>query len=636
MIGKTVSHYEIVEQLGHGGMGIVYKARDTMLERAVALKMLHSSLAQDEVFLKRFRAEAKALAQLENPNIVTVFDLLEIEAGIFIVMQYVEGETLADKIARQGPIPFPEALAIFKQILDALEHAHQAGIIHRDIKPGNVIITPQGVVKVTDFGLAKVQQASIFTLSGITGGTLYYMPPEQIRNLALTDRRSDIYAAGMTLYEMLAGQLPFDKRADIYEISRVIVKKRFPPPTHYQPALPRRLAAMVMKAIAKEPEKRYQSAEEMRESLQQFEQQHLLAEEKGSGPGRRLSRHIPGAVAFPLLALILLLLFSTLALLLVPGLKQRTLQALGLSSYARLSIHTHPQGMQVILNGKKLRSPTPIDKYLTRPDTIHLQILDSLGYLTLDTALVLQAGQHSRVFYELPSPERSPDGLATPASQWGGLEISSNPPGAAITLDGQRVGKTPYHQDQLLPGRYRLGLRLPGYREVQRTVEVNAGELTRLSVQLERALSGILALKINPPANIYINDKLLQQNAAQYRAELSAGLHRLKVVHPTLGVWETSFQLEANSRYETECDFTREYTLRVAAVNEAGEALYDAEIYVDGANTGKTTPALLTLRFGQHQIAVQLEGYKAVNSPRKISVEGNLAEPLEFKLRRLP
>jgi serine/threonine protein kinase len=318
MIGKIINKYRIDAKLGEGGMGIIYKAWDTILERPVALKMLLPALAQDEKFLQRFRTEAKALAQLENPHIVTVFELLEVEGDWFIAMQFIEGMTLADKIKQTGPIPCTQALPIFTQLLDAMGHAHQVGIIHRDLKPGNAMITPAGVVKVMDFGLAKVQHGSILTLSTITAGTLHYMPPEQIHNLANVDQRSDIYSTGMTFYEMLAGRLPFEKHESIYTLPKIIVEGKFPPPDYYHSAVPKELAKIVMKAIAKNPAKRYQKAEEMLEALANFEAARAPAVSPPQ-PKPRSGTKLLYAIFSSAIVLALAVLF----LLLFPDLPQR-------------------------------------------------------------------------------------------------------------------------------------------------------------------------------------------------------------------------------------------------------------------------------------------------------------------------
>lgn len=271
IIGKTVAGCRITELIGRGGMGIVYKARHLELEQDRALKVMDPDLAQNEAFMKRFRVEAKALAKLKNPNIVTVHDLCETEIGVCLIMEYVSGSTLGEIIKSSGALRLERVYKIFRQILSALEHAHAAGVIHRDIKPGNMIVTHSDEVKVADFGLAKIQQQTTATVTQITGGTLYYVSPEQIEGLVPIDHRSDLYSLGMTLYEAITGAVPFDKTASEFKISERIVKGKISPPRTLNPQISKELNDFVMKAIAKNRESRFQSALEMRTELERIE-----------------------------------------------------------------------------------------------------------------------------------------------------------------------------------------------------------------------------------------------------------------------------------------------------------------------------------------------------------------------------
>jgi serine/threonine protein kinase len=267
-----IKHYRIIDMLGRGGMGVVYKALDTKLDREVALKMMDFRLTQDEVFLKRFNLEAKALAKLRHQHIVTIFTLEDTEMGLLMVMEFVEGVTLAELLKRQNaPLPYKKALPILKQILEAVGYAHQNNIIHRDIKPSNVMITQQGEVKVTDFGLVKFQHGPETTMTLYPIGTLLYMPPEQVKNSAKVDRRSDIYSVGMTLYEMLAGRTPIATDLAQVDIFNAILAGQFPAPTQFNPAIPPALSKIVMTAIATDPAQRFQSTAEMSEALAKFE-----------------------------------------------------------------------------------------------------------------------------------------------------------------------------------------------------------------------------------------------------------------------------------------------------------------------------------------------------------------------------
>jgi len=206
MIGKTISHYKILEKLGEGGMGVVYKAEDTKLKREVAIKFLPRQIAVSDEERERFKLEAQAAAALNHNNIATVYEIHELEGEEFIVMEFIKGESLREKIAK-GPLKLDEAVRIATEVADGLHEAHEHKIVHRDIKPANIMLTAKGQCKIMDFGLAKMAQATLVTKEGTTLGTAAYMSPEQARGEKV-DRRTDIFSLGVMLYEMLTGQLP--------------------------------------------------------------------------------------------------------------------------------------------------------------------------------------------------------------------------------------------------------------------------------------------------------------------------------------------------------------------------------------------------------------------------------------------
>src|SRR5688500_4054117 len=217
MIGRTLSHYEIVDELGAGGMGVVYRARDTLLERFVALKVLPADAMADASRQRRFLQEARAASALNHPLIVTIYDVIHEDGVNAIVMELIAGTSLQDLVAR-GPVPVPQALSIARQIADALGAAHAAGIVHRDLKPANVIVSDRGHAKVLDFGIAKLDPArnteaegthtAALTMMGAIVGTAAYMSPEQARGETL-DARTDVFSLGVVMYEMLSGRSPF-------------------------------------------------------------------------------------------------------------------------------------------------------------------------------------------------------------------------------------------------------------------------------------------------------------------------------------------------------------------------------------------------------------------------------------------
>jgi len=260
MIGKTISHYNILEKLGEGGMGIVYKAEDTTLKRAVALKFLPPEMTRDPQANARFLHEARAAAALNHPNICTVYEIGEADGQTFIAMALIEGGSLRDRIGR-GPLRLDETFELAVQVAQGLAAAHKKNIVHRDMKPGNVMVTTEGRPKIMDFGLAKSPGQTRLTRAGTTTGTIAYMSPEQSRGEHV-DHRTDIWSFGVMLYEMITGQRPF--RGD-YEQAVVhsIVNEEPEPVTALRTGVPMELERIVVKAMAKRPEERYQTVPDM-------------------------------------------------------------------------------------------------------------------------------------------------------------------------------------------------------------------------------------------------------------------------------------------------------------------------------------------------------------------------------------
>ncbi|MCH7674579.1 protein kinase, partial [candidate division KSB1 bacterium] len=267
LVGKTILHYRIIEQVGQGGMGVVYKAEDTKLERTVAIKFLPRQITVNSEERERFKIEAKAAASLNHPNIATIHAIEEVDAEMFIVMEYIEGKELHEIVGARGPVPLPDVVDYAAQIASGLQAAHKKGITHRDIKSANIMITAEDQVKIMDFGLAKMRGGVKFTKVGTTLGTAAYMSPEQARGEE-ADERADLWSLGVVLYEMLTGKMPFP--GDYEQAVMYAIMNEEPEPVSVSRSeTPEALQQIVDKSLLKSLQQRYQNIDEMLTNLRE-------------------------------------------------------------------------------------------------------------------------------------------------------------------------------------------------------------------------------------------------------------------------------------------------------------------------------------------------------------------------------
>jgi serine/threonine protein kinase len=271
--GARLDHYVIEQEIGAGGMGVVYKADDTLLDRVVALKVLPPRLCEQDEFLRRFAREARLLARIQSPHVVTVHTLMEKDIGLVLVMEFLEGETLEQRLRRDGPLSASEAVEVFDQASRGVEHIHEMGIVHQDLKPANIFLTTDGDVKLLDFGVAKLMNERHFDQTGTMLGTLLYISPEQIKGRAV-DQRSDIYTLGITMFEAVTGRLPFERKTN-YALMHAHVQESPPAPRKFQTEIPAQLEKVILKAMAKEPERRFQTIRKFRKALLQHRRVRL-------------------------------------------------------------------------------------------------------------------------------------------------------------------------------------------------------------------------------------------------------------------------------------------------------------------------------------------------------------------------
>lgn len=263
---KINDRYEIIKTIGEGGMANVYLANDTILDRKVAIKVLRGDLSNDEKFIRRFKREALSVSNLSHPNIVEVYDVGEEDGNYYIVMEYIEGKTLKQLLQKRGALTLNEVIDIMAQLTDGLAHAHEAYIIHRDIKPQNIMIEDNGLVKITDFGIAMALNSTQLTQTNSVMGSVHYLPPEQANGKGSTVK-SDIYSLGILMYELLTGSVPF-KGDTAVEIALKHMKEKIPSIRKQNPTIPQSVENIVLKATAKNPKNRYDNVRDMYKDLQ--------------------------------------------------------------------------------------------------------------------------------------------------------------------------------------------------------------------------------------------------------------------------------------------------------------------------------------------------------------------------------
>jgi serine/threonine protein kinase len=564
-IGKVVDNYRIIENLGIGGMGVVFKAIHVKLDKLFALKMIAPGLAMNENFIKRFQTEAKALAKFEDPNIVRIYDLREHEDQWFIVMEYVDGQNLLDLIRKKGAFPLKNALLILKQILTAIGHAHSAGIIHRDLKPNNVMITKGGQVKITDFGLAKDQSKRTTSLSVTSGGTLYYMSPEHVKGFQFTDNRSDIYSIGMTFYEMITGTVPFKDIQSDFDIRESIMRKDTIKPSVYNENIPSSLEEIVMKSISKNADDRYQTTDEMFKAVQKFESEdpdidsdfalveiqdsvkYTESEFKfGKAPDPILPKIISknknlfkkiGIYGVPILiCLILLYLYY-------PSSYVREKEVKESVQLSNLTISTQPPSATIIVGSDSI-GQTPINQYSMSPGNYALRI-SKKDYQPIDTAIVLIPGNSLNLSLTLAATEtekevikpkveteieRSPQ---IPSIKNASIVINSNPTDSDVWMNGILKGQTPLNLEDYSPGNYQISLKKEGFSEYKDQIALRPGKNNDLRANL-LPFGGGISLNLDPSsALISIDGQEVKNTGSPMVLEnIPVGSHRIEIKHP--------------------------------------------------------------------------------------------------------
>ena len=411
--------HHIVKELGKGAMGVVYQAHDPQIDRLVALKVLRPDRVTTEAFLQRFMKEAKAIGRLSHPNMVVVYDVGEDHGTVYIAMEFLEGKPLNEIIQIDSFQP-EEIVELGVQVAEALDYAHRKGIIHRDIKPSNIIVQPDGHIKITDFGIAHIEdpEATQQTQAGEILGTPAYMSPEQVLSQPV-DGRSDLFSLGVILYELATGKRPFQGE-NLAAMFRMITGEEPPEPIKLNPALPKELSRDIMRCLAKSPEQRFATGKDLAEALRRSVRVATPAPEP-----------VPPAPKPPWRVLI-----SSLAAVLLAGI-------IGFAVYHAI---IKPKPAPVVV------APEP-----SKPEP--------------------QPGSTTTT---KPAPEPPPP---IPVPKLGGLKIDTTPAGAQVLLDGENKGTTPLNI-QVPPGAHEIRLVLANYGDWEAQVKVVEDKVTHIPVEL--------------------------------------------------------------------------------------------------------------------------------------------------------
>jgi len=625
-VGDTIDGYRIAEVIGRGGMGTVYRAVDTGLEKEVALKVIAPHLAEDPTFLGRFRSEAKALARLDAPGIVRVLALRESTRATFIAMEYVDGPPLRRVLREAGALEWPEAVSILRQILGGVEHAHSSGVLHRDLKPSNILLTGDGRVKITDFGLAKIRTADTdLTATHETAGTVAYMSPEQVEGLKHVDERSDLFSVGLIAYEMLTGRLPFSRSGSYYSIQRAIVQEPFEPPSKHVEDLPPRIDQVICRLLEKEADRRYASASDAIEALAPLDAPSRVSTPAALHPRKETAVEdgpstrawaAGAAVAALVLAAVVLGVSQLLNVEPAPARSSPTPP----DSMAKLAIRTSPAA-QLTVNGDSIgESPVEAMEIPSGSVTVRAERQD---FATAETTFTAE-GSHAIDL--VLSESRSRTSLEDVAT--GRVEVRSSPAGAVVRVNDREVGVTPV-EVSARTGQATVQIEKPGYHPFTSRTEVRSGRETNISATLQ-VVASTVALRFNPFATVSVDGQQRSiERVTEWSDSLSPGRHRI-VARYRSAEWVRVVDLRPGETFQRDVDFTKRVEVRIVAQNDQGQSLPNAEILVDGAPSGYA-PQQLELRVGRHRIQVRKDGY--LEAERIVDIDTDAGGRITFTLQ---
>ncbi len=498
-IGSTFAgRYGIIEELGRGGMGTVYKVIDKEIQEKVALKLLKPEVAADKKIIERFRNELKFARKITHKSVCRMFDLSKEEETLYITMEYVPGEDLKSSIRRMGPLSIGKTIFMIRQVCEGLAEAHSLGVVHRDLKPQNMMIDKQGNAHIMDFGIARSMKAKGITGTGVMIGTPDYMSPEQVEGKEI-DQRTDIYSLGVILYEMVTGKVPFE--GDTPFIIALKHKLEVPrDPRQLNRLVSSDISKVILKCMEKDRNKRYQTAEELAADLRKIEEglpttDRLLPKKKTKLVIARKRRPflVPAILLF--VAAVIVGGYFFYDQVLKKGIQEKEQKSAEIAGQIAqetpvtapqpgyVEINSTPEEAEVYIDDKS-EGMTPVKSELS-PGTHRIRITKSPGYEDLTDVMEIKSGETFSKNYTL-IPQQI-------ASQPGHMEITSTPKGAEVYVGSRIIGITPIKRD-LSPGTYRIRIKSsPEYKEITDVLVIKAGETS----SKDYTLTQVYILKIN-------------------------------------------------------------------------------------------------------------------------------------------
>ena len=680
LIGKTLGNYQIIEEIGRGGMGIVYKALQVSLNRIVALKVLPRQYTNDPEFLARFGREARSAASLNHPNIIQIYDIDNKQGVHYFVMEYIEGTNLMTLIEKEGALPLEQAVDITWDICKALDFAHKNGVVHRDIKPHNIMITDQGATKVFDFGIARAADSAGLTSTGANIGTPQYMSPEQARGEMGVDGRADLYSLGIVFYEMLVGRVPFDGTTAVGTMYRH-VNEAPDPPSSLNPEVPPEIDAIVMKALTKEPDERYQTGREMIQSLYDAKKKLELSVTRtpeSEAVVKKKNKAIPLVLGIFLILLLaagaaykLGFFSSTYDLLIstdVPDVSVYKDGRLLGSTPFKMEDGSLKPGRHILLLSKEGYADTVLDLSFMRGEIIEHEVSmpERFGYLTMileppDQMIFidkaerapprsdqyrLSPGVHIASFHREGYQSRT-DTVEITADIDDTLRISldilpaivsiqSNPLGADVFVDDEKLESVTPLTEEIVPGNRIIRVEKSGYASVDTMLSLQPGMSSDITFTLvekeETPAFGSLRVKTTPwGATVYLDgrERGTSESGLVFR-NLPPKKYTVKLEHDEYPVYEGIVQVTANTEAVIEHDFTATGSVFISCKDAAitDRAVFGT-IFIDGQDEG-LPPLVKDLVIGTHTVEVRADGYEPASREITIKADEQLQLPFEL------